>query len=74
MANVYIKPMTWAGKLTFYVGYQPSDPTADYCMRLGGFFIAESRLSAARAIAAAEAVRIGGEVIECPHYVGLEIS
>lgn len=69
--TIYIKPMTWAGTLQFYVGRQPSNPAADPCSRLGAYFIVEDRIEAARAIANAEARRINGAVVECPHFVGL---
>lgn len=69
--NVYIKPSTWAGDLRFYVGYQPSNPNAHPCNRLGSYFIRVDNLNSARCIAAAEAKRLGGRVIECAHYVGL---
>lgn len=68
--GIYIKPMTWAGELTYYVGYQPSDPAASPCFRLGSWFISTKRLSSAQAIAAVEAKRLGVQVVECSHYVG----
>ncbi len=67
---VYIKPMTWAGNLRYYVGLQPSIPTADPCSRLGAYFIQCERRESALAIAQGEAKRLGWPVIECEHYVG----
>lgn len=71
---IYIKPMTWLGKLSFYVGQEPSDPTADLCCRLGQYFIRVDTMFSAKAIADHEARRTGSVVIVCPHYVGQERS
>lgn len=70
--NVYVKPMSWAGELRFYVGYQPSNPNEHPCHRLGQYFIQVDNLRTATCIADAEAKRIGGNVIVCDHFVGLE--
>ena len=72
MTTIYIKPMTWAGKLKFYVGLQPSNPKASPCYRLGSYFLIVSNIEGARAVAQAEARRTNGNVVECPHYVGFE--
>jgi len=69
---IYIKPMTWAGETRFYVGHEPSNPTADPASRLGACFISVGRIESARAIAAHEAQRLSTSVVECPHYVGFE--
>lgn len=67
--NVYIKPNTnWTGKLRFHVGHQPSDPSAHPCNRLGRYWIIVDNLFSAQCVAKAEAKRLGGRVIECPHY------
>lgn len=68
---IYIKPMTWAGKLEFFVGLQPSNPAADPCNRLGSYFIRTCRFESAKAIADHEAARLGVDVVTCEHYVGL---
>lgn len=73
-ATIYIKSVTWAGKLRFYVassghGHKPSDPKADPCSRLGGYFHETDSKRTAEAVARWSAN--GGEIVECPHYVGL---
>lgn len=70
--TIYIKPMTWAGELEFYVGDQPSNSAAHPCGRLGRYFLRTERIETARAVAAYEAHRLNGSVVECPHYVGYE--
>lgn len=69
--TIYIKPMTWAGELRFYLGLEPSDPTRGHGYRLGGYFLVVDRLSTARAVAEDQARRTGQQVVECAHYVGL---
>lgn len=68
---IYIKSVTWVGEKKFYVGYEPSNPDADPCSRLGSYFLSLDNIRAARAVATSEAQRYGCPVIECPHYVGL---
>jgi len=75
-ATIYIKPMTWAGKLEFYVGLQPSRPDDSPGNRLGSYFIRTDSKFSAQCIAESEAARMtktGRQtaVVECPHYVGL---
>lgn len=65
---IYIKPMTWAGRLQHYLGYQPSQPNASPGNRLGSYFLIVDNLSGARATAQS----LSSNVIECPHYVGYE--
>ena len=75
-ATIYVKPMTWAGKLEFYVGMQPSRPDDSPCNRLGSYFIRTQSKRSAQCIAESEAARMTNlgrptAVVECPHYVGL---
>lgn len=69
--NVYIKPVTWAGKTNYFLGRCPSRPTAEPSKRLCGYFLVVDRLDTARAIAQAEADRFGCRVVECENYIGL---
>jgi hypothetical protein len=64
--TIYIKPCTWAGRLQHYLGYQPSQPDAHPCNRLGSYFLVVDDLRSARAIAQS----LSSNVVECPHYVG----
>lgn len=76
-ATIFIKPMTWAGELRFYLGFSPSNPSADPCNRLGDYFLIIDSEVSARCVADAEARRMTGlaratGVVVCPHYVGYE--
>jgi hypothetical protein len=66
--TIYIKPCTWAGRLQYHLGYQPSRPDADPCSRLGSYFLVVDALSSARFTAQS----LSSDVVECPHYVGFE--
>ena len=73
--TIYIKPMTWAGTLTFYIGssghgHKPSNPAADPCSRLGGYFHRTESRATAEAVARYAAN--GAAIVECPHFVGFE--
>ena len=71
---IYVKPVMWAGRLEVYLGTEPSRPSADPCSRLGRYFLKARSLDSARAVARAEAERLGVPWVECPIYVGLEVS
>jgi len=76
VTTVYIKPMEWVGKISFYVGLRPSNPQASPGHRLGGYFLVCRTIEEARAVARGEAARMQklgyayGPVVECPLYVG----
>jgi hypothetical protein len=70
--NVYVKSSIWAGEKSWYVGLTPSFPNAGPCDKLGSWYAKLERPESAFAIARSHARKLGGEVIECPCFVGLE--
>jgi len=66
--TIYIKLTTWAGRKRHYIGLQPSQPDAHPRNRLGSYFLVVDDLSTAQAVAHS----LSSDVVECPHYVGLE--
>jgi hypothetical protein len=69
--KVYIKPVTWAGSTSYFLGFAPSRPEAEPLRRLNGYFLVCRTLQSARSAAAVEAARLGCDVVECKSYVGL---
>jgi hypothetical protein len=65
--TIYIKPMVWVGKTEFFVGYEPSNPSADRCFRLGGYIYVTDDIERARSYARAT----GRTIVECDSFVGL---